>query len=178
MVKRNQVRVGVAAAALLAVALYLWMRPAPPAAPARAAAAGRREAAPKDSRVPRIGLDRLSKAAPTEPTVTRDPFIVKPPPTPPPPPETQIAAIPTPDPNATPTPIPLPPLNVKYIGSLQTQKGLRVAFFQTEKKEIVTGQVGEVVMNRFKVVKIGYESADVQEVGAEQVRRLPLRGGS
>jgi hypothetical protein len=53
-----------------------------------------------------------------------------------------------------------------------------VAFFQTEKKDIVTGQVGEVVMNRFKVMKIGYESADIQEVGMDHVRRLPLRGGS
>jgi hypothetical protein len=182
MVKRQQVRLGIGAAALLLVAGYFWMRPAAPAAPAAggSAPAGGRRGAAKESRVPRIGLDRLTAAAPAEPSVQRDLFGFGPEPTPPPTVAPPVAAneFPTPDPNATPTPIPLPPLNVKYIGSLQTQKGLRVAFFQTEKKEIVTGQVGEVVMNRFKVVKIGYESADVQEVGAEQVRRLPLRGGS
>jgi hypothetical protein len=31
-------------------------------------------------------------------------------------------------------------------------------------------------MNRFKVVRIGIESVDVQDVGSGQLRRIPLRG--
>jgi hypothetical protein len=41
---------------------------------------------------------------------------------------------------------------------------------------VLTGQPGEVVGNRFRIVKIGLESVDVQEVGSDQVRRIPLRG--
>jgi hypothetical protein len=46
----------------------------------------------------------------------------------------------------------------------------------TDKKEILTGQAGEVVGNRLKIVKIGLESVDVQDIGGGGVRRIPLRG--
>ena len=46
----------------------------------------------------------------------------------------------------------------------------------TERSEVLTGQVGEMVGNRFRIVKIGLESVDIQEVGSEQVRRIPLKG--
>ena len=82
-------------------------------------------------------------------------------------------------PTPVPTPAgppPPPPINVKYIGSVEAEKGPKVAFFLTEQKEVITGQVGDTVMNRFKVVRIGIESVDVQDVGSGQVRRIPLRG--
>ena len=50
-----------------------------------------------------------------------------------------------------------------------------MALFVTDKKEVLAGQVGETVMNRFRVMKIGYESVDVQQVGFDQVQRLPLK---
>ena len=70
----------------------------------------------------------------------------------------------------------LPPLNVKYIGSLENKQGLRVAILLTDRKEILTGQQGELVANRFKIVKIGFESVDIQDVGSERVRRIPFKG--
>jgi hypothetical protein len=65
---------------------------------------------------------------------------------------------------------------VKYIGSVEARRGPKVAFFLTDQKEVLSGQVGETVMNRFKIVRIGLESVDVQELASGQVRRLPLRG--
>jgi hypothetical protein len=176
--QRNRLLVGGAVAAAL-VFLYVWLRPPAPAATAPAARAARAEA--RGRAVARIGLDRLAAPPPSsENTAQRDLFAygVEPTPPPPPPPVQQATVDTEPTPPPVPTLPPLPPLNVKYIGSLEAKPGIRVAFFQTEKKDIVTGQVGEVVMNRFKVVKIGYESADIQEVGMDHVRRLPLRGGS
>jgi hypothetical protein len=83
----------------------------------------------------------------------------------------------TPPPVTVPTPPPLPPLNIKYIGSFdEGKKGLKVAVLMTDRKEVLTGQVGEVVANRYRIVKIGLESVDVQDVGSEQVRRIPLKG--
>jgi len=74
-----------------------------------------------------------------------------------------------------PTPTPLPPLNIKYIGAVE-RRGAKVAMFMTERGEVLTGQAGEMVANRFRIVKIGLESVDIQEVGSEQVRRIPLKG--
>lgn len=180
--KRQQSLVLAGVGALLALLLYFWLRPAPavPAAAAAARGPGQR-GAPPEGRVARIGLDRIGNRPADSGAGQRDLFVFGQPPTPPPtpePPPTLATPDPTPVAEMAPTPPPLPPLNVKYIGSLEAKPGLRVAFFLTEKKDIVTGQVGEVVMNRFKIMKIGFESADIQEVGAEQVRRLPLRGGS
>jgi hypothetical protein len=175
--QRDRLVAGGGLVALLALG-YLWLRPSAPTAGPAAAGSGRR-AEGRGAAVGRIGLERLESPVSAEPGVQRDLFQFGQPPTPPPtpPPPTQVVEVPITEP-PVPTPPPLPPLNVKYIGSLEAKPGIRVAFFQTEKKDIVTGQVGEVVMNRFKVVKIGYESADIQEVGMDHVRRLPLRGGS
>ena len=105
--------------------------------------------------VPAIDLERrLSQAAAQVPLGNRNIFDFGPPPT---------------------TLPPLPPLSVKYVGSVE-QRGIRVAMFLNDKKEMLTGQAGQVVANRFRVVKIGLESVDIQEVGSEQVRRIPLRG--
>ena len=75
-----------------------------------------------------------------------------------------------------PTPAPAPLLNVKYIGSLESREGLKLAVLLTDRKEVLWGQVGDLVANRFQIVKIGLESVDIQEVGSERVRRIPLRG--
>jgi hypothetical protein len=77
----------------------------------------------------------------------------------------------------TPPPVPrLPALNLKYIGSVENAKGVRVAVLLTDRNEVLTGQPGEVVANRYKIAKIGFESVDLEEVGSGQVRRIPLRG--
>jgi hypothetical protein len=46
----------------------------------------------------------------------------------------------------------------------------------TDDEEVLTGQVGELVANRFRIVEIGIESVDIQDVGSERVRRIPLKG--
>jgi len=81
-----------------------------------------------------------------------------------------------PSPPVEPTPPPAPVLNVKYIGSLESRQGLRLAVLLTDRKEVLWGQAGDLVANRFRIVKIGLESVDIQEVGSERVRRIPLRG--
>ena len=51
-----------------------------------------------------------------------------------------------------------------------------MAILLTDRQEILTGRSGDVVANRLKIVSIGLESVDVQDVGASGVRRLPLKG--
>ena len=52
----------------------------------------------------------------------------------------------------------------------------RKTVFLTDKEEVLTGQAGQLVGNRFRIVRIGLESVDIQEVGSEQTRRIPLGG--
>ena len=130
--------------------------------------------------VPRIGLERLPHDRPKLRIGQRDIFAFGPPPTPPPTPRPLTTPTPTPDPQealvATPPPGPrLPPLTLKYIGSVENGRGTRVAVLLTDRNELLTGQAGEVVANRYKIAKIGLESVDLEEVGTGQVKRIPLR---
>lgn len=74
-----------------------------------------------------------------------------------------------------PTPTPVPAMNVKYIGSVADKKGLKVAVLMTDRREVLTGKAGDLVANRLKIVSIGLESVDIQDVGSDHIRRIPLR---
>lgn len=165
-------------AAVVAVALasVWWLRHRSPAV----ASAARGASGPVEP-VPRIDLDRLPRERPQLEVGRRDIFTFGPPPTPPPtprpagppptmPPADATSGIPTPPPVAR-----LPPLNLKYIGSVDNGQGLRVAVLLTDKNELLTGQAGEVLANRYKIAKIGLESVDLEEVGTGQTKRVPLK---
>ena len=73
-------------------------------------------------------------------------------------------------------PPPLPPLNVKYIGSVENATGVKVAVLVTDRHEVLTGQTGQVIANRYRVARIGLESVDLEDVTTGQSRRIALRG--
>lgn len=70
----------------------------------------------------------------------------------------------------------LPPLNLKFIGSVGNAEGVKVAVLLTDRNEVLTGQSGEVVANRYRIARIGIESVDLEDVGTGQSRRIPLKG--
>ena len=70
----------------------------------------------------------------------------------------------------------LPPLNLKYLGSVENRAGVKVAVLMTDRREVLTGQTGEMVANRYRIARIGLESVDLEDVGSGQSRRIPLRG--
>ena len=119
--------------------------------------------------VPRIGLARIDAEAEARPRAERDLFAFG------------RAAV-------RPTPMPAPPrpptgvgrlgpaiLDVRYVGSVERPDGLKVAVLISSDDVVLTGREGELVANRLKIVKIGFESVDVQDLGSERVRRIPLR---
>ena len=127
--------------------------------------------------LPRIGLDRLQKPHGGIEVGKRDIFDFGPPPPTPPPPPPPPTPVPTPYVEPTPPPPSLAPMSVKYIGSLADEKkGVKVAVLLNDRKEVLTGGVGEVVGNRFRIVSIGLESVDVQDLGNNRVQRIPLKG--
>jgi hypothetical protein len=70
----------------------------------------------------------------------------------------------------------LPPLNVKYIGSVENAAGIKVAVLVTDRQEVLTGQSGQVIANRYRIARIGLESVDLEDISTGQSRRVPLRG--
>lgn len=165
--------------ALVAALAYQWTsRPAPVVPTAAGRSVVRR--GPAAGAIPVIGLDRLAPRGEGRvgkrnvfdfaPVVTAAPAASRTP-------DPAFVAVATPPPITTPpTPAPPPPLSVKYIGSVESKKGLKVAVFLTDRRELLTGQEGDLLANRMKVVRIGYESVDVQDVGSDHTRRIPLRG--
>ena len=149
----------------LAVALYFWERSGPPSTASAdgAAAGGGGGAGPvgAEPEVPRIDLARLDARKVTEPGMgRRDLFDFGVPPTPPPTPPPVTVATPPPfvgpaAPTPPPTPTPLPPLNIRYVGAIEDKRGLKVAVFLTDREEVLTGQAGQLVGNRFRIVRIG-----------------------
>ncbi len=70
----------------------------------------------------------------------------------------------------------LAPMNLRFIGSVGNEQGVKVAVLVTERNEVLTGQPGDVIANRYRIAKIGIESVDLEDVGTGQSRRIPLKG--
>jgi len=138
--------------------------------------------------VPRIGLDRLDDRPAAADAGRRDLFAfgaaaalegddeddddLDPLPTP----EPRPVGVPTiVDPSTSAT-ARLPPLNLKFIGAVGNSRGVKVAVLLTDRNEVLTGQQGDVVANRYRIEHIGLESVDLADVGTGQSRRIPLKG--
>ena len=178
MVKQRPRWIVLAAAGAVFLLLVYVLMPAGAPGPAAPVRAGERSRpGPAESPLPVIDFARIANPAPAPGLGTRDlfDFAATPPPPPPPPPAQSEPPAPEVAPVTVPTPPPPPPLNIKYIGAVE-RRGAKVAMLMTDRSEVLTGQVGEMVGNRFRIVKIGLESVDIQEVGSDQVRRIPLKG--
>jgi len=141
-------------------------------------AAGRPSAGTRLDAIPRIDLKRVDGAPRASKAGERDIFEFgrAPEPEAAPTPTLDTTPVEVADLEPTPPPVPtLPPMDLKFIGSLDTARGLKIAILITAKSEILTGKVGEVVANRYKIGKIGFESVDLEDVTSGQTRRIPLR---
>jgi hypothetical protein len=116
-------------------------------------------------------LDRLRKLAPS--SSHRNIFVAAPPP-PPQPTPAQIAAARLPvGPQLPPPP---PPLQVpaEFFGyASQPASGKRVAFF-TSGDDVLVVPEGDKFLNNYRLVHVGNESADVEEISSGRHQTLPL----
>lgn len=171
--------IGGALAGLVLLGLaWTWLRPAPDHV--GGATSGDRTQA-KGGQLPRIDLARIDAKRPASGAGETDIFQFGAPST-----KVVLRATPPPLPvmnpalaaggaEASPLPASVPVMNVKYIGTVADKKGLKVAVLMTDRKEVLTGKAGDVVANRLKIVSIGLESVDIQDMGSDRVRRIPLR---
>lgn len=129
--------------------------------------------------VPWIDLDRLKVDRPKLPLGRRDIFQWVA--TPMPLPVTPVpAAEQTEDPSLTPTPTapppPPPPLPLKYIGVIQEKGKPKIAVLMSDQKEIMPGHEGDLLAGRYRIVKIGLESVEMEDVTTAQKQTIALRG--
>lgn len=147
----------------------------------RAARGGSTDAPPVDYVVALRSADLEDVPAASGPG--RDPFRfyqAPPPPAPPPSPPARprpapvpVAPQPPPPPAQPPVPRP-PPVDLTYLGSFGPQDRPIAVF--TDGTEIFNVRQGDVIAGKFRVERIGYESADLAFIGfpQEPPQRLPV----
>jgi hypothetical protein len=110
--------------------------------------------------------------------VSRNPFRFQPRPPPPPPPMASApppsSYVPPPPPPPAPTGPPAIGTLIKFIGIIDTGKEKIGAF--SDCKYTFSGREGEIVEGRFRVVRIGVESAVLEYVDGTGRATLPLNG--
>jgi hypothetical protein len=118
-----------------------------------------------------------SDASELEPS-TRNPFQFRSKPSAPAPREQASASkppvviAPPPLPQGPPPP---PPIALKYIGVLETAQG-RMAVFRDSGGDIVNGREGDIIDGRYRLLKIGVESADLAYVDGRGRQTIRLSG--
>ena len=132
---------------------------------------------------PSLHLDLLAKVKTVELTGgSRSLFEFAPPPAPPPPKVTPIVPGPPPPPPPKPVetagtkpPPPPPPIPLKFYGYSGTARtaGLRSAFF-LDGDDIVIARENDTIKNRYKIVRIGVNSAVVEDTASKNQQTLPL----
>jgi hypothetical protein len=131
---------------------------------------------------PRIRLDEIERARKTEyKSSGRNPFspIQAPPPRVASPDKKPEFVGPQPPPPIPPPPPLTLPSNVKFFG-LGTVPSSRLAFF-TDGEEVYVVAEGEVLMKRFRILRIGNASVEFEEISSGRTATAPLEeqaGGS
>jgi hypothetical protein len=169
------------ALAVLLVVVVIARRADSPAGIAPGPSNGQRvrtATAPKETSVADVRLELL-KSEPSELGLsTRNPFQFKPKAVPPPPrseatsSRAPVVIAPPPVPQGPPPP---PPITLKYIGVLETAQG-RVAIFRDGGGDIVNGKEGDIIDGRYRLLKIGVESADLAYVDGRGRQTIRLSG--
>jgi hypothetical protein len=166
-------------AAVVAAALLLGWNAFWPAADTAEKAALRLDAG---SEIPVIGLSRLGKTDSPAAPPSRDVFKfgrdsradLSPVPTP----VLRLLPLPPtpfPTPEGDPLPTPWPVLNISLIGIVDNGSGRKIGSFVKDGDVVLVGQPGQVLGNAFRVLRIGTESAEIEELGSGRTRRLPLK---
>jgi hypothetical protein len=169
---RTKTYIFVALLALLAVIAYRTYHPDDPSSSGVFAADGRFQ--PLDVQAPQLRLDLLDRIHKLEYGGThRNIFVAAPPPS-------ARPAAPTKPFVGPKLPPPPPPVRVpaELFGyAAQKNSGRREAFFVDGDDVLVVGE-GETFLNRFRLVHVGEDSADVEEISSGRHAAVPMTAPS
>jgi hypothetical protein len=124
-----------------------------------------------------VKIEALQRPATARAQAERNPFRFQPkppPPMPPAPPPTRAPVVPVPtQPQVPPGPPAIGNL-IKFIGIVETRNGRIGAF--SDCRYTFSGREGEIIEGRFRVVRIGVESAVLEYADGRGRATLPLNG--
>jgi hypothetical protein len=130
-----------------------------------------------DATVADVKLELLKETHPELDDPERDPFRFRPrpappvkPPPPPPPPGPVGPIVP-------PGPPPPPPIGLKFIGVMDAPGGTgKIAILSDSRGNVFYGREGDIIDGRFKVLRIGVESAEMSYIDGRGRQTLRLSG--
>ena len=140
------------------------------------ATSGRSPNAAPQSAVPDVKVDDLKNDRPGPVVQGRNPFRLAPPPTPV---QMPAGARPAPVPNATPAaqlPPPVPPIPLKFIGIVSLSEGKGKVAVLSDGRFVHHGREGEIIDGRYRIVRIGEESIELEYADGRGRQTLRLSG--
>jgi hypothetical protein len=183
MASKRQREVALVVLAVVLVATIVWrVRSEAPSASAGVSRAGAsaqapNQQAPKSKDSTAVDIDALNAERPEPVDSDRNPFRFreKPPPPPPPMPRPTSRTATAPVDAGPIEPPPPPPIPLKYIGVMKHDdpKVGRVAVL-SDQRGVYHGREGEVIEGRYRILKIGVESIDLEYVdgrGRQTIRQ-------
>lgn len=78
-------------------------------------------------------------------------------------------------PSGPPTPPPPPPINLKYFGYSSLRGASRKRAFFLDGDDIFVAEEGEMIKKRYRVVRIGINSVEVEDTQFQSKQTLPLQ---
>jgi len=103
----------------------------------------------------------------------RDLFRFKPKPPPPPPPKPALVEPVAPVPTGPPPP---PPIPYKFIGLVESGPAKRIAVLSDGRSLPVYGREGDIIEGRYKIVRIGAESIEMEHIDGRGRQTIRLSG--
>lgn len=94
-----------------------------------------------------------------------------------PPPEIPKVVTPPVQANTPPAPPPKPPINLKLYGYAQRKNGEAKKVFLSSGDDIFVAKEGDIVNRRYKILKIGNNSVEVEDVLTDNKQTLYLQQG-
>ena len=178
--RRQQVLLGVLIVVLAGAGYRAWTALTSavplPTSNGTGAAAPRRAAQQTATAAPDVRLEALEAERPKPGPAERDLFRFKPKP-PPPPPKPAAVTVAPPVPTGPPQPPPPPPIPYKFIGKLEGpgQTG-RIAVLSDGRGTPLYGREGDIIEGRFRILRIGAESIEMEHVDGRGRQTIRLGG--
>ena len=125
-----------------------------------------------------VGLERLTAGRDGLQPVQRNPFRFRPKPAPPPPaPRPVVRAVQPVAPPVPTGPPPPPPIPLRYVGYAdEVGPTPRFGVFSDGKGMVANAKEGDILEGRYRVLRVGTESAELVYLDGRGRQTIPLRG--
>ena len=176
--RRQQILLGLLLVVLAVVGYRAWTTTSAVPLPTSNGAGpvpARRAVQPATSDAPDVRLEALDAERPKPVSGDRNLFRFKPKPPPPPAPKPSAQPVPA-VPTGPPPPPPPPPIPYKFIGLVESGPAKRIAVLSDGRNVPVYGREGDIIEGRYKILRIGAESIEMEHIDGRGRQTIRLSG--